>query len=133
MKATPIIVLIVVFGTLLVAILLQTLPPEEPVQVLGDLSKHDIAEIRAGVWRKMYPPIFPDLSIQSLRAFPGLLLQRFKKPKLRISIIEARTYGFVAVLGRPTAGTQKEPCVFWGVFRETNGWQVLTEYRLKRR
>lgn len=110
------------------AIFMMTIRREEFIEVSGDLSKQEVAEICKAVRRKVYPPILPELSAPSLRAAPGLILRRLGKSNPRIWKIEGRTYGFVAVIGRSPADEVTRPYVFWGVFRGTNGWHVENEY-----
>jgi hypothetical protein len=98
---------------------------EEPIQVSGDLSKRDVADICRAVRRKISPPpILPDLSVSSLRAAPGALLRRFDKSNQRIYKVEGRTYGFAAVMTKSGKATAPMSRVFWGVFRGTNTWSV---------
>src|SRR5262245_22676687 len=99
----------------LAAALALTVRSEEPIQVAGDLSKREITDIRAAVFHYVHPPILPDLSARSLKAAPGLILERFGKTKPKIWKIEARTHGFVAVIGRAPQEEQNRPYVFWGV------------------
>jgi hypothetical protein len=124
-----------VLGAVLVVVmaavsLRMALPPERPIQVLGALSKRDIADIRKAVWDKTHPPILPDFSVRSFLSAPGLMRQRFGRANAQIFKMEARTQGFVAVFGRSTADARAQRYVFWCVFRETNGWRAEAEYHL---
>jgi hypothetical protein len=127
MKAKAIIGLIVILLAIASASV-WVRPPAEPIQVSGDLSKDEIADIRIAVHRKISPPLLPDLSLQSLRVAPRLFLQRFSRSKPKIWKVEERTHEFVAVIGRSPQDQQPRPVVFWGVFRETNNWRVEIEY-----
>jgi hypothetical protein len=110
------------------AIFMLAIRREESIQVSGDLSELEISDICSAVRRRVYPPVLPDLSGPSLRAAPGLILQRLGQGSPRIWKIEARTYGFVAVIGRSPKDEVPRPYVFWGVFRGTNDWHVENEY-----
>jgi hypothetical protein len=44
-----------------------------PVDVVGELSNEDVAEITAGIKREMRRQIMPDFSWQSFKAAPGVL------------------------------------------------------------
>ena len=112
----------------LAALLATAIRSEEPIQVSGDLSKREVADICLAVRHKIHQSILPDLSAQSLRAAPGLILHRFRSPNPKIWKLEARTHGFVAVIGRSRRDEQPRPYVFWSVFRGTNNWRVEGEY-----
>jgi hypothetical protein len=127
MKRKASIFLIVVFVSVLAGVLVNALQSEAPIQVLGDLSKREVADIRGAVRHYRHPPILSDLSVQSILAAPGLVLRRLGDSRLKVWTMEARTHGFVAVTARPLPGGQGQP-YFWAVFRETNGWQVGGEY-----
>jgi len=131
MKAKVIIGAMLLLVTVVVSLMVAP-RPEEPIQVLGALSKPEIADIRKAVWywSKTHPPILPDLSAKSFLAAPGLMLQRFGRPTPKIFKMEARNQGFVAVFGRSSADEQTHRYVFWCVFRGTNGWLAEAEYRL---
>jgi hypothetical protein len=108
--------------------LARGLHSQEQIQVVGELTVNEIADIRVAVLKKMHPPIFPDFSVKSLRAAPGLILERFRGSKPKTWTIEARTQGFVAVIVEPSPSPPTHPYVFFGVFRETNGWKVYNQY-----
>ena len=127
MKAKVIIGAVLVVVTV-AATLLVTSRPETQIQVLGGLSKREIADIRKAVWHKTHPPVLPDFSAKSFRAAPGLIVQRFSNPK--IFKMEARNQAFVAVFGRSAADANQHRYVFWCVFRDTNGWLAEEEYHL---
>jgi hypothetical protein len=120
-----VLVLIMVVATLVLA-----LQSEQPIQVLGGLSKREIADIRKEVWHMTHPSILPDFSARSFRAAPGLIVQRFGRSNSKIFKMEARNQEFVAVFGRSTADAQAHRYIFWCVFRETNGWRAEAEYHL---
>jgi hypothetical protein len=127
MKTKAIIGFLVVL-VVIAATLVLTMRPEEPIQVFGDLSKREVADICIAVRHKIHPVILPDLSVQSLRGAPGRILQRFGRSNPEIWKLEARTYGFVAVIGRSPHDEPPRPRVFWGVFRGTNAWSVENEF-----
>ena len=131
MKAKVIIGAVLLLVTV-VATLRIASRPEEPIHVLGALSKREIADIHKAVWywSKTHPPILPDLSMKSFLAAPGLMLQRFGRPTPKIFKMEARNQGFVAVFGRSAAGELTHRYVFWSVFKGTNGWLAEAEYNL---
>jgi len=103
---------------------------QSSMEVQGELTRLEVAQIRQAVWRKLHPPILPTVSLQSLREAPGRLAARFRPTHVSIYSIEARTANFVAVFGRPSAKDSGTVYFFWGVFRETNGWKVYNEYHL---
>jgi len=124
--------LIGLFGLILLATtLILAQRSEQTIQVVGDLSKREVADICAAVMHQTHPAILPDLSFPSLRAAPGLFLQRFTKPD-HIFKIESRTHGFVAVFGGSPSDKWVKSYVFWSVFRETNTWTVVGEYPVSR-
>lgn len=125
----------IILGAVLVvmavaATLRLALRPEQPIQVLGGLSKREVADIRAALWRKTHPPILPDFSMQSFRAAPGLLVQRFGRSNPSIVKMEQRNQAFVAVFGRSADDAKHHRYAFWCVFRDKNGWLAETEYHL---
>jgi hypothetical protein len=105
--------------------------PDAPIQVVGELSKQEVAEIRVALWRKIHPPILPDFSARSLLGAPRRLLEQFTMADAKVWRIEARTHGFVAVIARAPASPNGEKFIFWSVFRGTNCWRVEHEYRLR--
>ena len=129
MKAKVIIGAVLVLVTV-AATLMVVSRPEEPIQVLGALSKREVADIRKAVWYKTHPPILSGLSAQRFIAAPGLMLRQFWRPNPKIFKMEARNQGFVAVFGRSAADEQTHRYVFWCVFRGTNGWLAEAEYHL---
>ena len=129
MKAKLTIVAVLV-SAMLATTLMIVLRPEEPIEVLGYLSKREIADVRKAVWFKTHPKILPDFSARSFLAAPALLLQRFGKSQPKIFKMEARNQEFVAVFGRSPADAQAHSYVFWCVFRQTNGWLAEAEYHL---
>ncbi len=124
MKRKVTIFFIVVFVTVLAGVLVVGLRSGAQIQVLGDLSKREVADIRMAVMHYRHSPILPDLSLSSIRAAPSLMLQRLEDSKPKVWTIEARTHGFVAVIARPVHGEPGQ-ARFWGVFRQTNGWWVV--------
>ena len=120
-----VLVVVTVAATLIVA-----QQPEQPIQVLGGLSKREVADIRTAVWHKTHPPILPDFSVRSFRVAPGLIVQRFGRSSPKIYKMEARNQAFVAVFGRSAADANRGQYIFWCVFRGTNGWLAEEEYHL---
>jgi hypothetical protein len=129
MKAKVIIGVVLLLVSVVAALMVSP-GPEEPIQVLGALSKREIPDIRKAVWYKTHPPILSGFSAQNILATPGLMLRRFWRPNPKIYRMEARTHGFVAVFGRSAADAQTHRYIFWCVFRETNGWAADAEYHL---
>ena len=113
----------------IVVTLMVVRAPEQPIQIVGDLSKQDVAAIRKAVWKKTHPPILTDFSTKSFFAAPHKLLKLFARTPT-IFKMEVRNQVFVAVLGRPSAEAQPSYYVFWCVFKEKNGWQADAEYHL---
>jgi len=113
------------------AMLVMIVPSEEPIEVLGALSKREVRDIRIAVQRKIQPKILPDLSMQSLREAPGIILGRYTKPLPKIWRIEGRNREFAAVIARGPANPNGYRYVFWCVFKETNTWWAGDEYLLK--
>jgi len=113
----------------LVVLTLCLMRPESP-QIIGNLYKRDVAEIRKAIWRKRHPPLLPNWSSGSLVQVPGLLWHRIRASKERIFRTEVRNEQFVAVLGRSMADAKEHKYVFWCVFRDSKGWVAEAEYRL---
>jgi len=103
---------------------------QEQIQIVGELSQQEIAQVRSAVRRVMHPPLLRDFSFASLRTAPGLLLDRVRVPSPKIWRIEARTPEFVAVIARLPLSTNSESYVFYSVFRGTNKWWAGSAYRL---
>src|SRR5258705_5927061 len=87
-----------VLGLLAASALITFVPSEDPIEVFGDLSKREVRDIRIAVRRKIQPKILPDLSMQSLRAAPGLIVGRFTNRGAKIWRIESRNREFTAVI-----------------------------------
>ena len=117
-------------GVTVAATLMVAPQPEQPIQVLGGLSKREVADIRKAVWHKTHPPILPDFSVKSFRAAPGLIVQRFGRSNPKIFKMEGRNQAFVAVFGRSAADANSHRYVFWCVFGGTNGRLAEKEYPL---
>jgi hypothetical protein len=119
-------------GVLVVGIVVTLMvvrAPEQPIQVVGNLSKQDVAAIRKAVWKKTHPPILTDLSTKSFLAAPHKLVTLFARTPT-IFKMEVRNQVFVAVLARPPSEAQPSYYVFWCVFKEKNGWRADDEYHL---
>ncbi len=117
---------IAVFGVLAALAVVAALPSDS-VQVLGDLPRAEAADINRTVQQEIRPRILPDLSPQSLRSAPSLLLGRLPGHHPKVLVIERRSAGFVAVIGRKPAdvlGTN----ILWGFFKETNGWRLAQSH-----
>ncbi len=127
--AIPVFLLAVLAGILLVM-----RRPEPPIQIVGNVSDREVADIRAALRHKINHAILPNFTVKSLRAAPGRLLERVTTPSPKIWRIEARTHGFAAVLSHAPTNTMGEKYVFWCTFRGTNQWWVgdyygLTDYK----
>jgi hypothetical protein len=128
MKAKATVALVVVLIAL-AAMLVRAIPSEAPMQVSGGLTEREVADICTAVRRKMAPPaILPDLSLQTIFAAPGVILERLRRPKPKIWKLEARNHVFVAVTGRSPRDATPRSYVLWSVFRGTNAWCVKEEY-----
>jgi hypothetical protein len=95
----------------------------DPVQVVGDFPRAEAAGIYRTIQREVRPPILPDLSLQSLRSAPRLLLERLPGRHPKVLVIERRSAGFVVAIGRKPAdvlGTN----ILWSLFKETNRWRL---------
>jgi len=118
---------VLVFGIVATSTVVRT--PEQPIQIVGDLSKQDVAAIRKAVWKKTHPRILTDFSTKCFLAAPHNLLKVFARTPT-IFKMEVRNQVFVAVLGRPPTDAQPSSYVFWCVFKEKNGWRAGAEYHL---
>ncbi len=119
------------FIVVILGIALHTLrQPPEPIQLIGELSPRDVAEIRVALRHKTHPPLLPKWSLASLRAAPGLLADRFTKPDAPICRIEMRNREFAAVITRLPTNSVGDKYVFWCAFKETNKWWVGDPYSL---
>jgi hypothetical protein len=131
MKAKALLIGLMFVLILVATTLILAQRSDQTIQIVGDLSNREVADICAAVMHKTHPAILPDLSFPSLRAAPGLVLQRFTKPD-HIFKIESRTRGFVAVFGGSQSDKWVKSHVFWSVFRQTNSWTVVGEYHVSR-
>lgn len=103
----------------------------EPVEVVGELSGREVAEIRVALWRRTHPPILPDLSFHSVRGAPTRVWERVAKSDAKLFRIEARTPVFAAVITRLPTNSVGNRYVLWCAFKGTNRWWIGDAYYLK--
>jgi hypothetical protein len=91
-KVIAIIVVVVLAATLGVFLLTQDSGP--PVVVRGNFSTMDIAEIKRAVRRQLWHEVLPNLSKQSIKAFP-----RMAKRAFAVRLVGVESWGTMTLNG----------------------------------
>jgi hypothetical protein len=90
-----------------------------PVQVSGDFSAKDVAQIKSAVRRSLWREAFPGFSMQTLKALPGAVKRAWKT---HVARIEGSEHEATAWLAGPGIETNEQ--FGYMLTNEPDGWAI---------